>query len=73
MSVKECVEMEKQGGSFTIESKSKEQGADIFSMIQANSLLCISNRWSKKSAILNWKSWVNRPRGIYDDSVNLTT
>ncbi|GKB61276.1 RNA-directed DNA polymerase, eukaryota, reverse transcriptase zinc-binding domain protein [Tanacetum coccineum] len=37
----------------TIESKSKEQGADIFSMIQANSLLWISNRWSRKNVIPN--------------------
>ncbi|GJV41127.1 reverse transcriptase domain, reverse transcriptase zinc-binding domain protein [Tanacetum coccineum] len=58
---------------FTIESKYKEQGADNFSMIQANSLLWISNRWSKKSVIPNWKSWVNRPRGIYDDIANLST
>ncbi|GJY78321.1 RNA-directed DNA polymerase, eukaryota, reverse transcriptase zinc-binding domain protein [Tanacetum coccineum] len=57
----------------TIEFKSKEHDADIFSMIQANSLLWISNRWSKKSVIPNWKSWVTRPRGIYDDIANLST
>ncbi|GKC15867.1 hypothetical protein Tco_1012649 [Tanacetum coccineum] len=57
----------------TTKSKFKERGADIFSMIQVNSLLWISNRGSKKSAIPNWKSWVTRPRDIYDDIANLST